>query len=93
MGVGVDANRGEGESWRISPGNLPHSRYSLLYYSMSDWTTTLPDYIRVGNNWRTKTGRELTLGAPRTDGLLIPEGRRKIKRRFVLGEAGVGRWI
>jgi len=31
---------------------------------MSDWTTTLPDYIRVGNNRRTKTGRETDLGGP-----------------------------
>ena len=31
---------------------------------MSNWTTTLPDYIRVGNNWRTKTGRETDLGGP-----------------------------
>ena len=28
-----------------------------------------------------------------THGRLILEGRRKIKRWFVLGEAGVGRWV
>ena len=51
----MEANRGEGEKWRISPGNLPHSRYSLLYNSMSDWTTALTDYIRVGSNWKRDT--------------------------------------
>ena len=68
--AGVDSHGCYGRATRVISETDFARKFATLVvlppfnYSMSDWTTALPDYIRVGNNRRTKTGRETDLGGP-----------------------------